>query len=45
MDAALSQLKSIVNDRLSGKGGSGGQYAGGEGGKKKPVSFHFVLLS
>jgi len=34
-DAAVNQLKSLVNDRLSGRGGS--QSSGGDGGKKKPT--------
>lgn len=34
VDSALAKLKSLVNDRLSGKGGSGGGSGGGGGSKK-----------
>ena len=40
VDTAMSQLKSMVNDRLSGRSGSGGGSSGGEGGKKKPVNLY-----
>lgn len=48
VDTALSKLKSLVQDRLKGRGGSSGR-SGGSGGKvkfvKKNKTKHIYLLA